>query len=75
MAAAAGYRTGDITVAFSFAVSSLLYAFIYMVRAIRAVYGGTLARALPHTVVVLALYWLETIVVAAAIVVPVLFWH
>lgn len=31
-------------------------------------------RASAHTLVVLAFYWLATIVVAAAIIAPVLFW-
>jgi hypothetical protein len=64
----------NATVAFSLGLASLLYGFIYMVFALRAVYGGTIARALAHTVVVLTFHWLATIVVTAAIVVPVLFW-
>ena len=75
VAAAAGYLAGNTTVAFSFGVGSLLYAFIYMVLALRAVYGGTLRRALAHTVVVLALYWVATTVVTVAIILPVLFWR
>jgi Protein of unknown function (DUF3667) len=74
IAAAAGYLAGNTTIAFSLGVGSLLYAFIYMVLALRAVYGGTIGRALAHTVVVLAFHWLATIVVAAAIIVFVLFW-
>ena len=74
VAVAAGYLSGNTTVAFSLGVGSLLYALIYMVLALRAVYGGTIARALAHTVVVLALYWLATIVVTVAIIVPVLCW-
>jgi hypothetical protein len=35
---------------------------------------GTIARALAHTVVVLAFHFLATIVAAAAIIVPLLFW-
>jgi hypothetical protein len=38
------------------------------------VYGGTIARALAHTIIVLTFYWLAMIVVAGAIVAPVLFW-
>jgi hypothetical protein len=73
VAAAAGYLAGNATVAFSLGMGSLLYAFIYMVLALRVVYGGTIARALAHTVVVLFFYWLATILVAVAIVMPVLF--
>jgi hypothetical protein len=71
---AGGYLAGNTGVASSLGVGSLLYALTYMVLAIRAVYDGTIARALAHTVVVLAFYWLATIVVAAATIVPVLFW-
>jgi hypothetical protein len=39
------------------------------------VYGGTIARALAHTAVVLAFYWLATIVVVGAIIGPMLFWR
>ena len=72
MAAGAAYLAGNAAVAFSLGVGSVLYAVIYMVLALRAVYGGTVAQALAQTLVVLAFYWLATIVVAAAIVVPVL---
>lgn len=44
-----------------------------MILAMRAVYGTSTARAFAHTLVVLAFYWLGTIVVVAAIIVPVLF--
>jgi hypothetical protein len=74
VAVAAGYLAGNATVAFSLGMGSLLYAFIYMVVALRVVYGGPIARALAHTVVVLVFYWLATIVVALVIIVPVLFW-
>lgn len=75
VAVAAGYLTGRATVTFVLGMGSLLYAFIYMVLALRTVYGGTAGRALAHTVVVLAFYWLATVLVAIAIVVPVLFWR
>jgi hypothetical protein len=73
VAAAAGYLAGNATIAFALGIGSLLYGFIYMVVALRVAYGGTIARALAHSVVVLALYWLATIVIATAIVMPVLF--
>jgi hypothetical protein len=38
------------------------------------VHGGTIARALAHTIIVLIFYWLAMIVVAGAIVAQVLFW-
>jgi lysylphosphatidylglycerol synthetase-like protein (DUF2156 family) len=73
-AVAAGYLSGSTAVASVLGAGSLLYGVIYVVLAFRSVYGGTIARALAHTAVVLAFYWLATIVVAAAIIVPVLFW-
>jgi hypothetical protein len=72
LAMGAGYLAGNTTVAFVLGVGSLLYASTYMVMALRAVYGGTILRALAHTVIVLALYWVATMLTAAAIVVPVL---
>jgi hypothetical protein len=74
VAVAAGYLAGSRMIAFSLGAGTLLYAFIYMVLALRAVYGGTLPRALAHTVVVLALYWVAATVVTVAIILPVLFW-
>jgi hypothetical protein len=44
-----------------------------LILAMRAVYGGTGVRAFAHTLVVLAFHWVATIVVAAAIIAPVLF--
>jgi hypothetical protein len=38
--------------------------------AIRTVYGGTLSRALVHALVVLACYWVATVLVAGIIVGP-----
>lgn len=75
IAMAAGYVAGSTPVAVALGIASLLYAFTYMVVALRAVYGGTIARAARDTVGVLVFYWVATIVVAAAIIVPVLFWR
>jgi hypothetical protein len=74
IAAGAGYLAGNTTVASGLGIGGLLYALIYVVLALRAVYGGTIPRAVAHAVVVLALYWLAAVVATAAIVVPVLFW-
>jgi dolichol kinase len=73
LAVALGYAAGSDRVAAAAGVASLLYAVTYMVLAMRKVYGGTIARAVAHTMVVLLFYWLATAAVAAAIVVPVLF--
>jgi hypothetical protein len=43
---------------------------LYMTLALRAVYGGTTGRAFAHTLAVLFLYWIATILVAVAIAVP-----
>jgi hypothetical protein len=73
IAVAGGYLTGNTAVAFSLGVGGLVYAFIYTVVALRAVYGGTIRRALARTVVVLVCYWFATMIAATAIIVPVLF--
>jgi hypothetical protein len=49
---------------------SMMYAFGYLVLSLRAVYGGTTGRALAHAMFVLVFFWLATILVAAAIIVP-----
>lgn len=72
IAVALGYLSGT-AVTGPLAVASLLFALISMILAMRAVYGGTIGRAFAHMLVVLAFYWLAAIVVAAAIIVPVLF--
>ena len=56
-----------------FGVAAIVYVVIYMVAAIRRVYGGTMMRAVAHTVAVLALYWVAMILTTIAIVVPVLY--
>ena len=75
IAVAAGHLSANATVKSVLGLGSLLYAFVYMILALRAVYGGSTARAAAHTIVVLAFYWLATILVAAAIIAPVLFWN
>lgn len=74
IAVAAGYLSANATVKSVLGLGSLLYAFVYLILALRA-YGGSTARAAAHTIVVLAFYWLATILVAAAIIAPVLFWN
>ena len=69
-----GFLSGNAAVTSALAIASLVFAFVSMILAMRAVYGGTIMRASAHTLVVLAFYWLATIVVAAAIIAPVLFW-
>jgi hypothetical protein len=56
-------------------IGSVVFAVIYMVVALRTVYGGTVIRALVHTLFVLFFYWLGAIVVTAVIIVPVVFWR
>jgi hypothetical protein len=73
IAAAAGYLARNTTVAALLGAGSLLYAAVYMILAIRAVYGGTIARAAAHAAIVLFFYWLATVVVSLAIVLPVFF--
>jgi Protein of unknown function (DUF3667) len=73
IAVAIGYLSGNTAVTSALAIASLLFSLGYMILAMRAVYGGTIARAFAHTLVVLAFYWVATIVVAAAIIAPVLF--
>jgi hypothetical protein len=73
IAVAIGYLSGNTAVTGALAIASLLFSLVYMILAMRAVYGGTIARAFAHTLVVLAFYWVATIVVAAAIIAPVLF--
>ena len=72
IAVALGYLSGNTVVTSALAIASLLFSLVYTILAMRAVYGGTIARALGHTLVVLAFYWVATIVVAAAIIAPVL---
>lgn len=73
LAVAAGYLAGNTAVAASVGVAVVVYALIYMVVALRVVYGGTMGRALWHTVVVLVAYWLVTLAVVLTIVAPVVF--
>ena len=75
VAVAGGYLSQSETVSVIARALSLIYALCYMVIALKTVYGGTTARALAHTAVVLILYWLATIFAAVAIVVPVLMWR
>ena len=56
-------------------IGTVAFAVIYMVVALRAVYGGTVMRALVHTVFVLFFYWLGAIIATAVIIVPVVFWR
>ena len=73
-AVAAGYLTRTTTVRVGLGLISLLYSLFYVVFALKAVYGGTILRAVGDTAIVVTLYWVATIMVAAAISVPVLFW-
>jgi hypothetical protein len=54
---------------------SAVYILVYLVLALRAVYGGTIGRAVGHALMVLLFYWIATIATAMAIVTPVLFWR
>lgn len=56
-------------------LGSIVFVVIYMMLALKVVYGGTSIRALIHTAVILSAYWLATIVVTGAIIAPVLFWR
>ena len=56
-------------------LGSILFVVVYMMLALKVVYGGTSIRALIHTAVILSAYWLATIVVTGAIIAPVLFWR
>jgi Protein of unknown function (DUF3667) len=70
LAVAVGWAVGHPMVGPALGVAAFVYGLIYLVLAIRSVYGGTLARALVHAMLVLAFYWVATIVVAGAIVGP-----
>jgi len=70
--AAARPITGESGIARVLGVTALVYVTGYAVLAMKAVYGGTIGRALAHTVVVGIFYWIATIVAAAAILVPLL---
>ena len=71
-ATAVGYLAGRKEVTAAIGAATIVYVVIYMAAAMRSVYGGTTARAVAHTVVVLALYWMAMIVTTVAIVLPVL---
>lgn len=58
IAVAIGYVSRNTVVKSVLAIVSLAFAFIYMILAMRAVPGGSTARAFAHTLVVLAFYWL-----------------
>jgi hypothetical protein len=75
LATGAGHLAGSPWVSAVLSAGTVLYYVAYAAIALRAVYGGTFGRALGAAVIVLVLYWLATIVTAAAIVVPVLFWR
>ena len=70
-----GYLAENETVSVLLGIGSVAFAVIYMVVALRTVYGGTVIRALVHTLFVLFFYWLGAIVVTAVIIVPVVFWR
>jgi hypothetical protein len=69
-----GYLSRSDVIAAGLGAVSTLFAPVYMVLAMRTVYGGTLARSLAHTALVLTAYWLASIIVTGAIIAPVLFW-
>ena len=72
VATLAGYLTGREGVTAVFGVAAIVYVVVYTVAAMRRVYGGTMVRAVAHTVVVLALYWVAMLLTTVAIVLPVL---
>ena len=69
------YLAGNGGVTALLGIGTVAFAVIYMVVALRAVYGGTVMRALVHTVFVLFFYWLGAIIATAVIIVPVVFWR
>lgn len=69
------YLAGNETVSALLAMASAVFVVIYMVVALRVVYGGTVIRALVHTLFVLFFYWLGAIIATAVIIVPVVFWR
>ena len=75
VAIAAGYLAGRQEVTAATGAAAIVYVVIYMAAAMRNVYGGTTARAVAHTAVVLALYWMAMIFTTIAIVLPVLNWR
>lgn len=58
-----------------FGAATLVYAFAYLAAALRLVYAGTLRRAIRDAVVLLVLHWLATVLVTAAILLPVVAWR
>jgi hypothetical protein len=73
LAVGAGYLVGRPWAVNAFAIASITYAVIYLVRAMKTVYGGTTARAIVHSLIVLFFYWVATVVTAIVIVLPVLY--
>ncbi len=69
------YLAGNEAVSALLGIGTVAFAVIYMVVALRVVYGGTVIRALVHTVFVLFFYWLGAIIATAVIIVPVVFWR
>jgi hypothetical protein len=70
IAVAAGWAVGHPVAGSALGAAAFIYGFVYLVLAIRSVYGGTVVRALVHAMIVLAVYWVATIVMAGAIVGP-----
>ncbi|MGH8635602.1 MAG: hypothetical protein ACREUZ_00545 [Burkholderiales bacterium] len=73
LAVGAGYLVGRTWAVDAFGIASITYAVIYLVGAMKTVYGGTTARAIAHSLIVLFFYWVATVVTAIVIVLPVLY--
>ena len=69
-----GYLSGNQIVSAGLGVVSVAFAITYLTIALKAVYGGSIRRALFHTVVVLTFYWIAAMAVTALIIVPIVFW-
>jgi hypothetical protein len=73
MSVGVGYLAGNQLVLGVLGIASIVVAVAYLAIALKVVYGGSIARALLHTIVVFTLYWVAAIAVTALIIVPIVF--
>jgi hypothetical protein len=73
LALGAGYLIGRTWAVNAFGIASITYVVIYLIRAMKTVYGGTTARAIAHSLIVLFCYWIATVLASVAILLPVLY--